>query len=750
MKMAIRGDDDINALLNEFDVGPSNTNGGASSEVDSSAAKKIQNPLTDPLQTFQQSFILSPPNNPSAEIIRHRIHEKFKSNVYDVIRFCAPSEEPLQSSTENAKRNHYLRTLIRAVWNDMPAHNIWERYQFSLKGLEADCVREMQRSIGRPPWCTSALNVEQLLDPSVRQIYAWIVHGRSQGIVWEPLIPVADICDGESDINQRYKRSAKELLEKEIHFQFRRSFKRCSILTDKKTGRSPKKTLSLDEIYCTIKSFPDHDDNNLQYESDSKMKDNMKKARKKTKDDADKSIKEQFVLQYLFESHIFKKATHKLHKRLQLLYSDRYSDFLKQLKKASDQSLQQQSNKRKKGKQNIPKIMYDNVSTEYETQATVTFGGLTLKINERHMNKLKSMFDTTLCFLGCSDKRGEYFSNSLFTLLLRYDALEGAGLQSAIPSQVFCWMNSTYGCSFECFASPFNCWLKNQQNDVHSVKYGSAFGDTDSIFGSAGSFFDMNFFALAEKERGGCFQANPPFSSNFLESMCSRMHQLLTTDEKMKHIPIMFIIFVPTWKESIGWKALESSPYLAKHVTLLQKEDEHYYAEGTQHRRRLDHKMRKDKNTNAASHRIASFDTSVFFFQNQSARERWRVSDDDINKLKLAFAMKFQEDEIVGTSKSQRKPSQQPQTKGTQHPEKEQDGHKTSTLVFKQSKQKKQKRITGEQKKQSRLLEGGKDEMDILASLGLASESSPKKCKNSPSCATDSSNNQKMKGRHGN
>lgn len=752
--MAIRGDDDINALLNEFDAASPSINGGASPAVESAAAEAIQlhsNRSDDLPRTFLQSFILSPPSNPTAELIRHRIHEKFKSHVYDAMRSCAPSDEPLQSSAENAKRNHYLRTVIRAVWNDMPAHNIWERYQFSLKALEADCVREMQGSIGRPPWCMEPVDVVQLLDPSVQQIYAWIVHGRSQGILWEPLIPVADICEGECDINQRYKRNSKELLEKEVFFQFRRSFKRCSAGADKKAEKDGKQTLSLDEIYSAIKSYSDDDKKDQQNECGFKTKDKTKKKRKKAKDDTDNSAKEQFVLHYLFESHIFKKAIHKLHKRLQYLYDDSYSNFIKQLKKASDQALQQQSNQRKKGRHSTPKISYDNnSSTEYEMQATVTFGGISLKINERHMNKLKSLFDNTLCRLGCTDKHGQYFSQSLFTLLLRYDALEGAGLQSAIPSQVFSWMDSTYGCRFECFASPFNCWLKCQQNNVLGAKYGSAFGDTDAIFSSAGSFFDIEFFALAEQEGGGCFQSNPPFASNFIESMCSRMHQFLAPDRQQKHdVPLMFIIFVPAWKESHGWRALESSPYLTQHVTLLQKEDEHYYAEGTQHRRRLDHKIGRDTNANGVSHRIASFDTSVFFFQNEAARERWCISDDDVRKLKLAFAMKFQENAKLGNSKKQKKHHQQQlQSNERQHLEKEQNEHKTPTLTAKQSKHKKPKRNKGDQKKQSKLLEGGKDEMDILASLGLASESTPKKRKHPSGYDADSSNNYKLKAKH--
>ena len=129
------------------------------------------------------------------------------------------------SKNENARRNHYVRSVIRTVWNDMPVHNVWERYQFSLKKLEADCVRDVRSRDGGGSsisWCTDdAEDLEQFLSPSVSRIYAYIVQGRSRGIVWEPLIPVSDICnDGEesnSEINTRFRRDSRGLLEEELH-----------------------------------------------------------------------------------------------------------------------------------------------------------------------------------------------------------------------------------------------------------------------------------------------------------------------------------------------------------------------------------------------------------------------------------------------------------------------------------------------------------------------------------------------------
>lgn len=54
---------------------------------------------------------------------------------------------------------------------------------------------------------------------------------------------------------------------------------------------------------------------------------------------------------------------------------------------------------------------------------------------------------------------------------------EGTGLQGALPVSVFEVLNRQFGVTFECFASPLNCYFK---------QFCSAFPDIDSFFGSRG------------------------------------------------------------------------------------------------------------------------------------------------------------------------------------------------------------------------------------------------------------------------
>ena len=86
---------------------------------------------------------------------------------------------------------------------------------------------------------------------------------------------------------------------------------------------------------------------------------------------------------------------------------------------------------------------------------------------------------------GCADDRKfDYFVNRVWCLLKRYQCYfgntfsgEGAQNQGALPVTVLECLNKNFGVTFECFASPLNCYFR---------QYCSAFADIDSYFGSRG------------------------------------------------------------------------------------------------------------------------------------------------------------------------------------------------------------------------------------------------------------------------
>lgn len=84
------------------------------------------------------------------------------------------------------------------------------------------------------------------------------------------------------------------------------------------------------------------------------------------------------------------------------------------------------------------------------------------------------------------DDNFSLFIPRLYSMLKRYSTFlgnytpvqqESEMTQAAIPASVFNCLNVHFGVTFECFASPLNCYFR---------QYCSAFGDTDSYFGSRG------------------------------------------------------------------------------------------------------------------------------------------------------------------------------------------------------------------------------------------------------------------------
>jgi hypothetical protein len=188
---------------------------------------------------------------------------------------------------------------------------------------------------------------------------------------------------------------------------------------------------------------------------------------------------------------------------------------------------------------------------------------------------------------------------------------------------------------------------------------------------------------------------------------------------------------------------LSSSSYLTKHVLLNQKEDVHYYAEGTQHRRKLHRSSDRashGNDTGKAGHRIASFDTSVFFLQNDAAKSKWPIVGEDQKLLKNAFAMiPTSDDEESEEKKRKISPRRQKAEQScTATPYRINHGNCTrnssnaasmvSSLVEKTKKRRKNKsdKVKSEGgaggdavpgKKKKRLMSGGQDELRILASI---------------------------------
>ncbi|CAK4609507.1 unnamed protein product [Aphanomyces euteiches] len=234
----------------------------------------------------------------------------------------------------------------------------------------------------------------------------------------------------------------------------------------------------------------------------------------------------------------------------------------------------------------------------------VSYGGTSLRINKLHLDKLETLYDRHHAAAGA---KAIQFADMIFCILLRYESLDGGGFQAALNEDCFNVLLEHFDCRMECFASPFNC------------RYGhfcSAFLDTDMAFGSFGSFFDFT-------PSSGCFEANPPFVPALISKMAKHMTTCL--ENAAANAPLCFIIIIPAWEHTEGWQLLEQSRFNQHTLHLSQKN--HGYCEGKQ-------QMRPTR------YRIASFDTSVFVWQNKAAIAKWPVTEEALSQLRTAFKSK--------------------------------------------------------------------------------------------------------------
>jgi hypothetical protein len=205
-----------------------------------------------------------------------------------------------------------------------------------------------------------------------------------------------------------------------------------------------------------------------------------------------------------------------------------------------------------------------------------------------------------------SSKPGAVLNDDIFCVLQRYETLSGAspGNQMALPDKVFIVLRDEWGVSHECFASPLNC---------HLPSFCSLFPDTDTCFGSKGSFFDF-------RPTEGSFEANPPFMETILMDTARHISHLLTASAS----PLSFVFVAPAWDDSEFYTFIATSPYLTGRLNL--ESNEHFYKYGMQHR------LPKGKR-----HRKAEFSSFIFFLQNEAGASRWPVTNGKLSVLRQAF-----------------------------------------------------------------------------------------------------------------
>lgn len=246
-------------------------------------------------------------------------------------------------------------------------------------------------------------------------------------------------------------------------------------------------------------------------------------------------------------------------------------------------------------------------TVDVHEEGTVTclrYKGEMMKINTQHMMKLDALYQ-----FHCRDDPTKHnFLPRVWCLLRRYQTLfgigeyEGHNLQGALPAGVFKALNDHFGVTFECFASPLNCYYK---------QYCSAFADTDCFFGSRGPVLDFYPFS-------GSFEANPPFGEELMEATVIHFEKLLERTQD----PLSFIVFIPDWRDppTNALKMLEASRFKRKQDVIPAYE--HEYRSGNQHA----------VSESTVSCR-AAHGTLMFFLQNDEGNRVWPPTDEGIRAV---------------------------------------------------------------------------------------------------------------------
>lgn len=239
-------------------------------------------------------------------------------------------------------------------------------------------------------------------------------------------------------------------------------------------------------------------------------------------------------------------------------------------------------------------------------QTLLRFHGDTVCINNVHLAKLEHLYRYN-CF---DDKKFEMFLPRVWCMLKRYQTYlginEGQATQMALPVTVFECLQRSFGVTFECFASPLNCYFR---------QYCSAFADVDSYFGSRGPFLDF-------RPISGSFQANPPYCEELMEAMVNHFERLLADSAE----PLSFVVFLPEWRDPApnALIKLESSHFKRKQVVVPAME--HEYRHGFQHI------LPKGEVNIRGAH-----GTLVVWLQNAAGTARWGPTEERVEALLEAW-----------------------------------------------------------------------------------------------------------------
>ena len=245
----------------------------------------------------------------------------------------------------------------------------------------------------------------------------------------------------------------------------------------------------------------------------------------------------------------------------------------------------------------------DTVKVAYRTDA--------ITIHRDAMTRLKKLY---VIHGASGDPELGLLNDAIYCVLRRYmtltDQTLGASFEAAAPRGLLRLLNNEWDVCFETFASPLNSFFRN---------YTSPFPDTDSNFGSMGSFFQF-------VPQQGSFLLHPSRVQEVLDRAASHLSHILTEQAG----PLSFIVLAPDWEDPplAGLAELDQSPFLRAKFTAEEKS--HTFISG------LEHIADGAWDTWRV---VPHLGTRVYVLQNEAGAKVWSASPARISDLRECMGL---------------------------------------------------------------------------------------------------------------
>jgi hypothetical protein len=143
------------------------------------------------------------------------------------------------------------------------------------------------------------------------------------------------------------------------------------------------------------------------------------------------------------------------------------------------------------------------------------------------------------------------FPYDIIRMILRYAIFDTSNQQWSIGINLYEYISNIFDISFEMFASPLN---------FNMNMFCSIFLDTDKIFGSVGSFYNLSLERLLNQNIKGVF-FNPPYLPilmNYTTKICINLLEKM----ERENMDFTIISFLPNWADADYIQLFLQSKYL--------------------------------------------------------------------------------------------------------------------------------------------------------------------------------------------